>query len=180
VAKASGEHIRVHYKHCREIAQAIKGRLVGKAKAYLENVLQYKEAVPITKYTGGRGRHAQAKPFGVPGDTCAWPQKATKVFLDLLTNVEANATAKNLDLSKVTIVHAQANQAPHMRRRTYRAHGRVNAYMSSPAHIEIIGEEANEEIVKEAEPVAARLTKKQQAQAKGKAGGKKIPVGGGN
>jgi hypothetical protein len=32
----------------------------------------------------------------------------------------------------------QVNQACHGRRRTYRAHGRINAYMSSPCHIEII------------------------------------------
>ena len=30
------------------------------------------------------------------------------------------------------------NRAPKMRRRTYRAHGRINPYMSSPCHIEMI------------------------------------------
>lgn len=33
---------------------------------------------------------------------------------------------KGLDISKVVITHANANQAPKMRRRTYRAHGRIN------------------------------------------------------
>ncbi len=33
--------------------------------------------------------------------------------------------------------HIQVNRAPHMRRRTYRAHGRINPYMSSPCHIEV-------------------------------------------
>ena len=32
----------------------------------------------------------------------------------------------------------QVNRAPKMRRRTYRAHGRINPYMSSPCHIEIV------------------------------------------
>jgi len=36
VAKARGDHIRVHYKHCREIARAVCGKNVNKAKAYLE------------------------------------------------------------------------------------------------------------------------------------------------
>ena len=31
----------------------------------------------------------------------------------------------------------QVNRAPKMRRRTYRAHGRINPYMSSPCHIEL-------------------------------------------
>jgi large subunit ribosomal protein L17e len=67
------------------------------------------------------------------------------------------------------------NQAPKMRRRTYRAHGRINAYQSSPAHIEIIVEEKNDEIVKEKEIVEMKLSKKQLAQRKGKL----VQVGGG-
>lgn len=56
-----------------------------------------------------------------------------------------------------------------MRRRTYRAHGRINAYMASPAHIEIIGEEAQDEVAKEAEaPTIAKQTKKQIAQKRSK------------
>ena len=62
-----------------------------------------------------------------------------------------------------------------MRRRTYRAHGRINAYQSSPAHIEIIVEEKNDEIVKEKERVEMKLSKKQLAQRKGKL----VQVGGG-
>ena len=62
-----------------------------------------------------------------------------------------------------------------MRRRTYRAHGRINAYQSSPAHIEIIVEEKNDEIVKEKEIVELKLSKKQLAQRKGKL----VQVGGG-
>ena len=157
VAKARGDHIRVHYKHCREIGEAIKGKTLSKAKAYLENVLQYKEAIPFTKYTGGIGRHAQAKQMKVAGDKVAWPQKATKVFLGLLTNIQANAAAKGLDIEKCTITHANSNQAPKMHRRTYRAHGRVNNFNSSPAHIQLIAEEAADEIVKEVEAVAAKM-----------------------
>ena len=176
VAKARGDHIRCHYKHCREIGEAIKGRTVKNAKAYLENVLLYKEAIPITKYTGGGGRHAQAKQLKVSGDRVQWPQKATKVFLGLLTNIQSNATVKGLDLDKIKITHANSNQAPKMHRRTYRAHGRVNNFNSSPAHIQLIAEEAADEIVKEADAVERKMSRKQAAQARSK----KIPVGGGN
>ena len=175
VAKAGAQHIRVHYKHCREISQAIKGRTVAKAKEYLQNVLEYKDGVPFTKYTGGIGRHSVAKKYKVCGDKIAWPQKATKVYLGLLTNIEANAEAKGLDLEKCTITHTQANQAPKMRRRTYRAHGRVNKYESSPAHIQIIAEETADEVKKEVETAAPKLSKKQAAQAAAKA--KRVKVG---
>ena len=162
-AKARITHLRVHYKHCREIGAAIKGKTLPKAVAYLENVLQFKEAIPFTKYTGSIGRHSQAKQMKCPGDKVAWPQKATKSFLDLLKNVKSNAASKDLDTEIMTIVHANCQQAPKMRRRTYRAHGRVNAYMSSPAHIEIIAAEPEQEIAKEAE-AKPKLTKKRAAQ----------------
>ncbi len=32
----------------------------------------------------------------------------------------------------------QVNRAMRQRRRTYRAHGRINPYMSSPCHVELI------------------------------------------
>jgi large subunit ribosomal protein L17e len=188
-AKASISHLRVHYKHCREIGEAIKGRKIESATKYLENVLQYKEAIPFTKYNGSTGRHAQAKQCkGVTktsGDQVGWPQKATRSFVDLLKNLAANAKAKSLEIESMVITHANCQQAPKMRRRTYRAHGRVNAYMSSPAHIQLIAEEEGQEIAKEADPVA-KLTKKRAAQvaqekakhAKVVASKRKVPVGG--
>lgn len=90
-AKARGTHLRIHFKQCREIGEAIKGRTIEKARQYLEAVLQFKEAIPFTKYTGGIGRHAVAKQYKTPGDKVSWPQKATRTFLDLLRNVESNA-----------------------------------------------------------------------------------------
>ncbi len=164
----------MHYKHCREISEAIKGRTVTAAKEYLQNVLEYKDGIPFTKYTGGIGRHSVAKKYKVCGDKIAWPQKATKVYLGLLTNIQSNAEAKGIE-GEMKITHSQANQAPKMRRRTYRAHGRVNAYESSPAHIQIIAEEMADEVQKEADAPAPKLTKKQAAQAAAKA--KKIKVG---
>ena len=38
----------------------------------------------------------------------------------------------------LTELFSKVNRAPHMRRRTYRAHGRINPYMSSPCHIEVV------------------------------------------
>merc|ERR1711924_495633 len=55
-----------------------------------------------------------------------------------LPNAEANAELKSLEMDKLFISHAQVNRAQQQRRRTYRAHGRINPYMSSPCHVEII------------------------------------------
>ena len=58
--------------------------------------------------------------------------------MSLLKNAESNADYKGLDVDHLVVDHVQVNRAALMRRRTYRAHGRINAYMSSPCHIEVI------------------------------------------
>ena len=70
--------------------------------------------------------HLQGKQRKAPGDKCAWPQKATKAFLDLLRNAEANAEDQHLDKANLNVKHVSCQRAPKMRRRTYRAHGRIN------------------------------------------------------
>ena len=173
-SKAKGSHLRVHFKAMREVSHTIKGMGLAKAKSFLEDVLQYKQAVPFTKYTGGIGRHAQGKLRKAAGDKCKWPQKATKIILDLVKNAEANAEVKGLDLDNLVITHIQTNRAPKQRRRTYRAHGRINAYMSNPTHVELILSEKEAAVAKSQEDenrVAPKLSRKQQAKLRVKAGG---------
>mmetsp|Transcript_30145 Transcript_30145/g.39709 ORF Transcript_30145/g.39709 Transcript_30145/m.39709 type:complete len:191 (-) Transcript_30145:197-769(-) len=172
-AKARGSHLRVHFKHMREVAHNIKGMKLAKAKAFLEDVLEYKQAVTFTKFTGGVGRHAQGKLRKAPGDKCRWPQKATKIVLDLVKNAEANAEMNSLDVDLLKISHIQTNRAPKQRRRTYRAHGRINPYMSNPAHIELILSEETAPVPKaeEEETKKVKLSRKQQARLRIKAGG---------
>merc|ERR1711990_322687 len=114
-------------------------------------------------FTGGCGRHAQGKQKNAPGDKCRWPQKATKAFLDLLRNAEANAEDQHLNQAGLVVKHVSCQRAPKMRRRTYRAHGRINAYMALPAHIEIVCTEEGEAVPRATEAAVAKLTKKQQA-----------------
>ena len=60
-SKSRGSHLRVHFKHCREIVHHIQGMPASKASKFLEDVLERKAIVPFTKYTGGIGRKAMAK-----------------------------------------------------------------------------------------------------------------------
>jgi ribosomal protein uL22 len=61
----------------------------------------------------------------------------TLTEIQLLRNAESNAEYKSLDPDHLVIEHIAVQEAPHMRRRTYRAHGRINPYMSSPCHVEV-------------------------------------------
>ncbi|WPH03366.1 60s ribosomal protein l17 [Acrodontium crateriforme] len=169
-ARARGSYLRVSFKNTRETAQAINGWKLQRAVTFLENVQEHKEAVPMRRYAGSTGRTAQGKQFGV--SKARWPVKSAEFLLSLLKNAEANADTKGLDTSNLIVKHIQVNQAPKQRRRTYRAHGRINPYMSNPCHIEMILTEA-EETVQKAPEVAARetlhLSHKQRAQRQRKA-----------
>jgi large subunit ribosomal protein L17e len=88
------------------------------------------------------------KQFGV--SRARHPVKSAEFLLGLLKNAEANADVKGLDTGNLIVKHIQVNQAPKQRRRTYRAHGRINPYMSNPCHIEMILTEG-EEVVQKSE-----------------------------
>jgi len=137
--KASGSDLRVHFKNTCVTADAIRAMSLKKAKTYLENVVAKKEAIPFRFFNGCIGRHAQAKNTPGTGATqVRWPVKSCKFLLHLLKNAESNAEVKGLDTESLEISHIQVNRAQKQRRRTYRAHGRTNPYMSSPCHIEMI------------------------------------------
>merc|ERR1712031_35428 len=136
--KAKGSDLRVHFKNTRETAMAIKNMNLEKAKKYLEDVIDKKRAIPFRRFCGGVGRTAQAAPAGSTNGQARWPMKSCEFVLGLLRNAEANAELKDLDVDKLFVTHIQVNKAVQQRRRTYRAHGRINPYMSSPCHIELI------------------------------------------
>ena len=117
---------------------AIKGMNIRKAQNYLTDVIDHKQAIAFRVFNGGPGRSAQGKNLHAPGSQVRWPEKSAKLVLDLLKNAESNAEAKGLSVEALEVTHVQVNRAPKQRRRMYRAHGRINAYMSSPSHVELI------------------------------------------
>merc|ERR1719478_1502798 len=127
-----------------------------------------KQAIPFRFFNGCIGRHAQAKNVpGAPATQCRWPTKSVKFLLHLLKNAESNAEVKGLDTEALEITHIQVNRAQKQRRRTYRAHGRTNPYMSSPCHIELILSEKTAAVAKGEEEDGKkpkRLSKKRLAQ----------------
>ncbi|KAK4695462.1 large subunit ribosomal protein L17e, partial [Lecanoromycetidae sp. Uapishka_2] len=163
-ARARGAYLRVSFKNTRETAQAINGWKLQRALTYLGNVIDHKEAVPMRRYAGSTGRTAQGKQFGV--SKARWPKKSAEFLLGLLKNAEANADTKGLDTGNLIVKHIQVNQAPKQRRRTYRAHGRINPYMSNPCHIELILTEG-EEVVQKGPQVVDIEKKRLNSRQKG-------------
>jgi len=143
---ARAKDLRVHFKNTYETAKAVKGMLLHKAQAYLQQVLEHERCVPFTKFDGATGRTGQAKEWGLTHGR--WPEKSVKIVLGLLTNLKANAEQKRLNVENLVIANVQVNQAVQGRRRTFRAHGRINAYLSSPCHVLIRGEEKEVKVKK--------------------------------
>merc|ERR1712189_79145 len=166
--KARGSYLRVHFKNTRETAQAIKKMHIRKANRYLKDVVAKKQIIPFRRFNGGVGRKAQAKAHGCSQGR--WPIKSAEFLLQLLKSAESNADVKGLDVDSLVIDHIQVNRAPYQRRRTYRAHGRINPYMSSPCHIEMILSEKEQVVPRAEEEVEVKkVSKKKLAREKLKA-----------
>lgn len=174
INQARGSDLRVHFKNTREAAAAIRGKDLIKAREYLEAVLDHKRAIPFTRFNGGVGRTSQAKNEGNKIGQARWPKKSCEFLLNLLKNAESNAELKGLDTDVLFVSHIQVNQAPRGRRRTYRAHGRVNPYMSSPSHIELILSERTKVVAAEKEPTRPRKLSKVQAAKLLRSGAKSV------
>ena len=142
---------------------AIRGMDASKARVFLEAVLEKKRVIPFHRFCGGVGRTPQAKNEGSTTGQGRWPEKSAKLLSALLQNIASNGEAKGLDEDKMFVKHIQVNQAVKQRRRTYRAHGRIGPYMSSPCHVELTLSEKEAPVAKEAGR-ARKLTKLQLAR----------------
>jgi len=170
-AKARGSHLRVHFKNTRETAKTLKGMSLKRAQRFLNDVIKHKDAVPFRRYSSHAGRCAQAQKYKISGGQGRWPEKSCRFLLDLLQNAESNAEVQGLDTETLYVSHIQVNRAPKLRRRTYRAHGRINPFMASPSHIELILSQKTDEVAKpDAEVPDAKPKRKQERITAGATG----------
>jgi len=134
-AKAKISDLRCHFKNTFETANVISGMTLRKAQQLYRQVLAKTRCIPFRRYNGKIGRTGQGKEWGVTKGR--WPRKSVAAMLSLLKNAEANANEKGLNPNNMVIKHVQVDQAPRMRRRTFRAHGRIGPYMCSPCHVQM-------------------------------------------
>jgi len=165
--KSRGSNLRVHFKNTREAAFALRGLGLKKAQKYLKDVLERKDIVPFRRFTGCISRKPQTKNHRWTQGR--WPDKSCRFLLDLLSNAESNAEVQGLEIEKLFVDHIQVTEAPRLRRRTYRAHGRINPYMASPSHIELILSTKEDNVKK--------TTDENETQRKNKKSGKKLKQG---
>ena len=127
----------ISHKHAREIATAIKGLSLEKARDYLLDVTNFKRSIPFGRYKNQVGHRSD------PGTMSGrYPQKAATEILKLLDNLESNAEYKGMDLDRLKIINATVHKGRLLKRNTPRAMGRSTAKNDAMTHVEIVAQEA--------------------------------------
>lgn len=136
-ARVYGRELQVSPKKSREVASALRGLEVAKAKALLEDVIAKRRAVPYKRY-----KTFVAHRPGMAGG--GYPVKVAKAFLRLIESVEENAEYRGLDADSMRIVHISAYRGRVIQGYMPRAHGRSSKWAQESTNIEIIIQEKEE------------------------------------
>ncbi|VFV35591.1 ribosomal protein l17 [Lynx pardinus] len=96
------------------------------------------------------------RPNSGAGHRVGGPKRVLNFYCTCLKMQKVMLNLKGLDVDSLVIEHIQVNRAPKMRHRTYRAHGRINPYLSSPCHTEMILTEKEQTVPKPQEEVARK------------------------
>jgi len=139
----STKHVRaairektISHKHAREIAVAIKGLSLEKARDYLLSVVELKRSIPFRRYKNQVGHRSD------PGVMSGrYPQKAATEILKLLDNLESNAEYKGIDLDRLRIINATVHKGRLLKRFIPRAMGRATAKNNVFTHVELVAQE---------------------------------------
>jgi large subunit ribosomal protein L22 len=136
--RASIRESDISHKHSREIALAVKGLTVEKARNFLEDVVDHKIAVPFRRYNNEVAHRSNIRDGFSAG---RFPKKASNEFLRLLDNLESNAEYKGMDLDRLAIVSCVIHKGTKLERFTPRAMGRSSPKIDTLVHIEIVAKE---------------------------------------
>ena len=81
-----------------------------------------------------------------------------------------------MDVERLVITHLKVDRARQLRRRTFRAHGRITAYLRSPCHVEIVATEKDQQGVRKEQDKQGKVVLATRKQA---ARNRMLKVGGG-
>lgn len=124
MARAKGNDLPISFKQSIELANQLRGMELSKAKALLERIIVKKQPLKMKRFMEGAGH----KPGIGSGK---YPVTASKQFLGLLNQVEANAENKGLGKCRIIHIAAQkANRPMH--------HGRKTRIRMKRAHAEVV------------------------------------------
>jgi large subunit ribosomal protein L22 len=159
-ARAYGRDLDCSPKSGRNVARAIKGMPVARAKRFLSEVAELKTPVPF-KVRMRKIHHRRGTGFG-PGK---YPVGTVTRMLKVLESAEANAEYKGLDKERLVIVHATAYQGTVNQAFTPRAQGRATPHYNRRCNFEVIVRQLEEEEASAAEDAKSTRGKSRAAKS---------------
>ena len=134
--RASIREKDMSHKHAREIAVAIKGLSVEKARDFLQAVINKQRAVAFGRYKKQVGHRSD------PGMMAGrYPEKAASEFIKALDNLESNADYKGMDLDRLKLVNVTTHKGVLIKRFIPRAQGRATPKNNVLTHVEMVARE---------------------------------------
>jgi large subunit ribosomal protein L22 len=131
-AKAMGSELHISPKTSRELSREIKGMKASAAKQYLENVIQFKQAVPMKSHNDSCGHRKGPMAEG------RFPVKVAQEFLKVIQNAENNAEYKGLEPENMKIAHISAKKGRVIQGMRPRARGRATPENTETVNLEMI------------------------------------------
>jgi len=136
-ARAFARRVRISNKEAYEAANAIRGKKLLRAKQFLSNVIEKKEAIPYKRYNKKIPHRSGIGPGRYPLNT-------SQQMLKVLNEVEANAEARGLNTELLEIQHIAVHKGRPI------SGGFKGSQQNSPiTHIEVVVREVGEEKKKE-------------------------------
>lgn len=134
--RASLREKGISHKHAREVAVAIKGMPIEKARDYLQAVTHKDRAVAFRRFKNQVGHRSD------PGMMSGrYPQKAAHEFIKVIDNLESNAEYKGMDLDRLRIINATVHKGVSVKRFIPRAMGRATPKNNILTHVELVAQE---------------------------------------
>ena len=127
---------KISHKHAREVAVAIKGLSIEKARDFLQRVIVQESSVPFRRYKNQVGHRSD------PGVMSGrYPQKTATEIMKLLDNLESNAEYKGMDLDRLKIISTTVHKGVVIKRIIPRAMGRSTPKNDVLTHVEVVAQE---------------------------------------
>ena len=131
IVRAQAVDLRISPKESYEVANALRGMNVAKAKKYLEDVIALKRPIPYRRYNRQGVGHRKGH-FG-PG---RFPKNTSEEFLKLLNLLQANAAFKGLNKEQLILFHIASHKAAPVRHSF-----KGSPHMTQVTHLEIVAKE---------------------------------------
>jgi len=136
IAKAMVRDVDMSPKHAMAIAAKLKGMSVERAITLLEKVTKLETPIPFKRHNTGVGHRKGIR----KGKIGRYPVKAAGKIIELLKNLQANASFKGLDAEKLKLTHIEAQKG--VTRKGRKPKGRWKIWRTQFVHVQAMAKEA--------------------------------------